>query len=349
MVSAAAPSRILLTQTAFLGDVVLATSLQRCLERALPGAEVHWLVRPDAQAIVAPLVPKGRVLVYAKRAEGRGLSGFLRMSSVLAARQFDAALAVQRSFRTAALLWHAGIPTRVGYAGAGGAFFYNRRVPYAGDHARDRMVGLVQGLGLSAASPPAPFLSVDAASRGSIEARLTQAGVGPEERLLVLAPGSAWATKQWPARHFGQAAAELLAGGFDRAIVVGGSGDCSLAQEISRACHADPSRVLDWTGRTTMAELIALIDRASLCLANDSAPGHVAGAVDTPLVAVFGPTTPEMGFAPLGRAVAVVGHEDLDCRPCSRHGSAHCPIGTHACMEDLEPGVVVRAVERLGL
>lgn len=341
------PRKILLIQTAFLGDVVLATALQRRLAEAFEEAEIHWLVRPDAEAIVAPLVPPGRVLVYAKRADGRGLRGFFRMADALAERQFDAALAVQRSFRTAALLWQAGIPLRVGFAGAGGSFFYNRRVPYRGSHARDRMVGLAAGLGVSAADPPAPYLRVAAEAEEVVNQRLAAAGVLPEERLLVIAPGSAWQTKQWPARHFGSVAADLLARGFDRAVVVGGRGDDVLAAEVVRAAGVDMSRILDWTGQTTPAELIATISRGALCLANDSAPGHIAGAVDTPLVAIFGPTTPEMGFVPLGRAVAIAGREDLACRPCSRHGSMRCPLGTHACMEDLDPVGVVGAVRKL--
>jgi heptosyltransferase-2 len=338
-----------LIQTAFLGDVVLATALQRRVADSLPDAEIHWLVRPDAEAIVAPLVLPGHVLVYAKRGEEKGLAGFFRMSAVLAERQFDAALAVQRSFRTAALLWHAGIPTRVGFSGAGGSFFYTDRVAYRGEHARDRMLRLVEGIGLAAADPPLPYLAVDPAAKQAVGERLAGEGVAAEARLVVLAPGSAWATKQWPARYFGAVASELLSCGYDRAIVIGGPGDRSLAGEVASAAGDLSGSVLDWTGLTTTAEMVAVIDRAALCLANDSGPGHVSGAVDTPLVSIFGPTTPEMGFAPLGSSVVLVGREDLGCRPCSRHGSARCPISTHACMEDLAPEFVLRAVESLNV
>lgn len=335
-------------QTAFLGDVVLATALQRRLAESFPDAEIHWLVRPDAEAIVAPMVPAGRVLVYAKRGEERGIAGFLRMSALLAERQFDAALAVQRSFRTAALLRHAGIPIRIGFAGAGGSFFYTDRVAYRGGHARDRMLGLVEGLGLAAANPPSPYLKVDPAARQAVGERLASQGIDAEARLVVLAPGSAWATKQWPARYFGAVAARLLCCGYDRAIIIGGPGDRSLALEVAQAAADVSAKVVDWTGLTTTAEMVAVIDRAALCLANDSGPGHVSGAVGTPLVSIFGPTTPSMGFAPLGSSVVLVGREDLGCRPCSRHGTARCPIATHACMEDLAPEVVLRAVESLG-
>ena len=347
MSSGFAPKRILLVQTAFLGDVVLATALHRRLSVAFPEAEIHWLVRPDAEAVVASLVPPGRILVYAKRGERAGLSGFFAMAAILAERKFDAAVAVQRSFRTAALLWRAGIPLRVGFSGAAGAFFYTRRVPYRGRHARDRMVRLVEGLGVSAVDPPSPFLPVSPEAQVAIATRLAEAGVLPDERILVIAPGSAWQTKQWPARHFGLVAGNLLARGYDRGVVVGGGGDGGLAQEVALAAGESGPRILDWTGRTTAAELIATIDRAALCLANDSAPGHIAGAVDTPLVAIFGPTTPEMGFAPLGRDVQIAGREDLACRPCSRHGSKRCPLGTHACMEELDPATVIHAVQEL--
>ncbi|MDB4678660.1 lipopolysaccharide heptosyltransferase II [bacterium] len=347
MLYGGAPKKILLIQTAFLGDVVLATALQRRLSEAFPEAEIHWLVRPDAEAIVAPLVPFGRVLVYAKRAEARGPGGFFRMARILEEREFDAAVAVQRSFRTAALLWQAGIPLRIGFAGAGGWFFYNRRVPHQGRHARDRMVRLVEGFGVSAADPPEPYLRVATDAREAVLARLAAAGVGSRERLVILAPGSAWRTKQWPARYFGRVAGDLLAKGFDRGIVVGGGGDGMLAAEVADAAGEGSSRILDWTGKTTAAELVATIAHAQFCIANDSAPGHIAGAVDTPLVAIFGPTTPEMGFVPLGRWVTIAGHQALACRPCSRHGSMHCPVGTHACMEELDPVGVSRVALQL--
>jgi heptosyltransferase-2 len=346
------PRRILLAQTSFLGDVVIATALARRLMEAFPATELHWLVRPDAREIVTPLVGAERVLVYAKRGEDTGLGGISRLASRLAERNFDVGIAVQRSLRTALVLRLARIPVRIGFAKAPGAFLYNRRVAHAGAHARDRLVALASGLGLDVSAPPLPRLEVDAVVATRVTARLAAAGIEENGRLVVLAPGSAWETKRWPPRHFGALAGELLGQGFEYIMVLGSPGDGLLAAAIRAEVPAAAERILDWTGTTTPAELIAVIDRAGLVVANDSAPGHIAGALGTPLVSCFGPTVPEQGFAPLGESVELVGRADLDCRPCSRHGTRVCPIGTHECLEELAVegvlGSCLRVLSRSG-
>ncbi|MFP6662963.1 MAG: lipopolysaccharide heptosyltransferase II [Deltaproteobacteria bacterium] len=341
------PQRILLAQTSFLGDVVLTTALARRLLEAFPAAEVHWLVRPDAREIITPLVGPERVLVYAKRAEDAGYRGLLRLAERLAARRFDVGIAVQRSLRTALVLRLARIPLRIGFSRAPGALFYNKRVAYVGAHARDRLVALAAGLGVDVAAPPLPRLQVDEASAASVQARLAAAGVEDTRPLVVLAPAAAWETKRWPPRHFAALAERLLGQGFGHALVVGAPGDGGLAAAIRAEVPAVAARILDWTGATTLAELIALIDRAALVVANDSAPGHIAAALGKPLVSCFGPTVAEQGFAPLGASVALVGRDDLACRPCSRHGTRVCPIGTHECLEGLEVEGVLAACARV--
>jgi heptosyltransferase-2 len=97
-------------------------------------------------------------------------------------------------------------------------------------------------------------------------------------------------------------------------------------------------------GRTGIPELTALLARSRALLVNDSGPGHVASAVGTPVVAVFGPTVPAFGYTPYGAANRVVEHPDLECRPCDRHGPQVCPLGHHRCMRDLPPERVIAAL-----
>lgn len=341
------PRRILLVQTSFLGDVVLTTALDRRLRSAFPGAEITWMVRPDAAPIVAPLLGSEHVLVYDKRGADRGLRGIARTAGRLRECGFDAAIAVQRSLRTAFVLRRAGIPRIAGFAGSPGAWLYHRRVPVAGAHARDRLVALADGLDAPPAEPPLPQLVVDPEAAASARARLAAAGVAGDASLLVLAPGSAWETKRWPARRFGEAAAALLEDVAEFAVVVGGAADGVLASALREAAPGREDSILDWTGRTSIPELIALIAAARLVVGNDSAPGHIASATGTPMVSLFGPTVPAQGFAPLGDTAVVVERSALACRPCSRHGGRRCPIGTHECLEDLSAAQVVDAARVL--
>lgn len=344
---APAGGRVLLAQTSFLGDVVLTTALARVLEEATPEVELWWLVRPEAVPLLEPRHGAERVLAFDKRGEARGIGGAMAIARKLRELRFDAAIGVQRSLRTAAVLAAARIPLRVGYAGSAGAWLYHRRVPKIGVHARDRLVALATGLGVCAQDElPRPVLSVDAEAVRRVEERLAADGAGPEDGVLVVAPGSAWATKQLPARSFGASAAALQRPGRDRVVILGTPKDQPLAAEIGAIVAAAGGRSLDATTGTTIADAVAWIGRSRLVLANDSAPAHIAGALDRPVVAAFGPTVPEQGFAPLGERVRIVGRS-LDCRPCSRHGGDRCPIGTHECLEALPVSDVVDAARSL--
>lgn len=340
-----APRRVLLAQTSFLGDVVLTTALARTIEAAWPQCEISWMVRPDAVPLLSPTHGADRVLSFDKRGTEKGWRGVRSAARRLESRGFDVAIGVQRSLRTAAVLAAARIPLRVGYAGSAGAWLYHRRVEKAGAHARDRLVALAEGLGISAPRDPAgPRLDVAREAAGRVQQKLGSVGIAPRERLLVVAPGSAWATKQWPAPRFGEAARALLEHGVDRVIVIGRGQDRPWAEAI-RDVVAQGTRegqaVVDVTGEGGIDDAVAWIARARLVLANDSAPAHIAAALGRPVVALFGPTVPAQGFAPLGETVRIV-ERSLECRPCSRHGGATCPLGTHECLADLPATDVVR-------
>lgn len=338
--------RVLLAQTSFLGDVVLTTALARTIASAWPDTELHWLVRPDAVPLLTPTYGD-RVYAFDKRGEQRGLRGIRHVAKALRALELDVAVGVQRSFRTALVLACSGIPTRVGFAGSAGAWLYGRRVPKRGTHARDRLVGLAEGLGIEVPRTlPAPQLDVSDEARRAVAERCAREEIDPDAERIVVAPGSAWATKKWPAAYFGEAAAALCRAGRDPVVVIGTRADRPHAEEIARAVAGAGGRTIDATDGTSIAEAVAWIASARIVLANDSAPAHIGAALGRPVVAAFGPTVPSQGFQPIGDRVRIV-ERDLDCRPCSRHGGDRCPIGTHECMQELPALQVVSAARAL--
>jgi len=344
-----APRRLLLAQTSFLGDVVLTTPLWRVLHDGMPGTELWWLVRPDAAPLIIPLAGADRVLVFDKRGGDGGLSGMRAVAERLRGHAFDAAIAVQRSLRTAVTLALAGIPERVGFAGAAGAPLYHQRVAHRGAHARDRLLELAAPFVALPLRGPSPELVADDAAAASVAAALAAAGVDPSERLAVMAPGAAWETKRWPAARFAELACALVPDVVERIVIVGTPADrphaATIAARLASERPAAPTAV-DLTGRTTTAELVAALARAALVVANDSAPAHVAAALGRPVLALFGPTVPAQGFAPLGPQVRIL-ERALSCRPCSRHGGRFCPIGTHECLTELPAALVATAAQTL--
>jgi heptosyltransferase-2 len=125
--------------------------------------------------------------------------------------------------------------------------------------------------------------------------------------------------------------------------VIGGAEDTPLAAEIVRGA----SGAVDATGRLSLLASAELLRRCAILVTNDSAPLHLASAMNTPTVALFGPTVPAFGFGPLATRASVLGLDALPCRPCDRHGPARCPLGHHRCMRDLAPAAVAERVRAL--
>jgi heptosyltransferase-2 len=334
--------RILLVQTAFLGDVILTTPLLAALRSHDGAAELSMLVTPAAAPLVAAHPALEHVLVDDKRGRGRGIAGFARLVAQLRARRFTTAIAAHKSIRTALALRAAGIPRRIGFATAPWARLYTDRVPRPLDrHDRDRLLGLLAPLGITEVSTALaqPWVAVDAAADTAAATLL--GAVDGERPLAALCPGSAWRTKRWPAPAFAALARALDADGY-RCLVLGGPEERALTARV--AADAGPAAI-DLGGCTALPVLAAILRRAAVAVTNDSAPMHVATAAGIPQVAIFCATVPAQGYGPLGPRAVVV-ERDLACRPCGRHGGERCPRGTDDCMELVTVEDVRAAVAR---
>jgi heptosyltransferase-2 len=127
-------------------------------------------------------------------------------------------------------------------------------------------------------------------------------------------------------------------------VIVGGEADAPLASAIAESCKRKPHNL---TGETSLLESAAVISKAKIAITNDSAPAHIAAAVDTPVVAIFGPTVQEFGFSPYSEKSCVVDIGKLYCRPCTSHGSARCPQKHFRCMLELQPVKIIEAARSL--
>ncbi|MGH7536261.1 MAG: glycosyltransferase family 9 protein, partial [Gemmatimonadales bacterium] len=277
------PTATLVIQTGFLGDVVLTTPLLALL------AERHGPVDVVTTPAAAPLLeghPAVRAVIrYDKRGGDRGWRGLWRLGTLLREREYTRAYLPHRSWRTAMLALLGGIRERTGFADSAAGFTYTRRVtrPPTG-HEVDRLLALAAG---PDTLPPAVRLGLAESDHRTADAWLSARGLEPG--FIAIAPGSIWGTKRWP--YYAELAAAL-----DRPVVViGGAEDASLAEAVIRAA---PARVHSAAGALDLRASAALIRRAALLVTNDSAPLHLATAVGTSVIAIFGPTVPEQGFGP---------------------------------------------------
>lgn len=329
---------VVVPQTSFLGDVVLTTPLLSALRRRLAPRRLVVVVRPEARPLVEGHPDVDAVLVDDKHGADRGVAGTLAVARRLAAERFDLAVVPHRSLRTAVQVAWARIPRRIGFDVSRGAWLFHERVRRdPSRHDVERNLALMTPFGGWNEAPRLHVpVSTEAAARA---ASLLPAGAGP---LVVLAPGSVWPTKRWAADAFAALARRLAAEGA-RVVLIGGPGDVEVAGRVAVLAGAG---IVSLAGRTDLATSVAVVDRAAVLVANDSAPMHVACARDVPVVAVFCATTPALGYGPWGARTRVV-DVDLACRPCGRHGGRRCPRGTEDCMRLVEPERVHAAVHAI--
>ena len=325
--------RALIVQTSFIGDTVLTTPLIAELARR---GTVDAVVTPRSAPLLANNASLANVVVYDKRGQDRGLRGFVRLVRHLRGHRYSAAYLAQGSMRSAALVAAAGIPRRVGFETSAGKRLYTTRVPYfENEHHAARLLRL-------SGSEPEPWtvrprLYPGDPERAAVDALLDDVA-STNEPLIAFAPGSVWATKRWP--YYAELAQLLEA----RIAVVGAGSDRELAARIVQSAGG---RAFDATGKLSLLASAELIARSRALVTNDSAPLHLASAMGTPTIAIFGPTVPEFGFGPLAPRSIVLGMTSLACRPCDRHGPNRCPLGHWRCMREITPRTVAAAVEEI--
>jgi heptosyltransferase-2 len=210
---------------------------------------------------------------------------------------------------------------------------YRDRVPVP-----ERYFEAARDLDVAPDGRPAELFTSPAAEARA-EAWLARVGLDGDQPLVVLAPGSAHASKRWPVRHWRRLAADLARGGF-RIALIGGATDRVVAAEIATSAGR---RAASAAGELDLQASGALLRRAMVTVSGDTGPMHLATAVNTAVVALFGPTVEQFGFFPY-RAHAVVLQRELPCRPCSSNGGPRCPLNHHRCLEEIGPDDVMREV-----
>lgn len=344
----------LVVQTSFIGDMVLTTPLIAELARRGP---VDVLTTPITAPLLANNPAVRRVLLYDKRGADRGPVGLWRAAR--STRElfedgkkhpvsYDAAYLAQGSVRSAIAARLVGAKQYVGFSTSAGRALYTKVIPYREDRHHAERLWSLSSWNDPGVTPPAdlrPALFPGARDREAVEALLASPGFFGEQTmartelpLVVLAPGSTWATKRWP--YFAELA-RILADRF-RVAIVGGESEQDTARTIRNEAAVE---ICDSTGQLSLLGSAELIRRAAALVTNDSAPLHLASATNTPTVAVFGPTVPAFGFGPLASRHVVAGIDSLACRPCHRHGPRRCPLGHWRCMRDLSAEHVARLVE----
>jgi len=342
------PRRILCIKLKHIGDVLLMTPTVRALRQAWPGSTISALVPRGTEEVLAGNPDLNAVLTFSRDA---GLAGSWR--TMLALRRFapDLVLEMGQGDREAVFGWLSGARRRVGYepgrSGGWRRVLLTQAVPWNGaQHVVETNLDLVRACGIPAGAGR-PVLVVRPEARSRIMARLASAGRRPGQPLVVVHPVSRWLFKAWPEACCAEVISHLIRRAGVAVAVTSGPGAAEVESANRILARVDAPGVggpiINLIGQTSLAELAAVLERATLFLGVDSAPMHMAAALGVPVVALFGPSG-EHNWGPWGDEHAVVASPYL-CRPCGQDGC----LGSKRsdCLQAISPQMVLRAVEPL--
>ena len=326
----------------WIGDAVMTIPALRSLKRSVPGSKIALLVKPW----VAPLFEKDpavdEIILYSD--EFRGVPGKLKLARKLKERGFCTAMLFQNAFDAALLAFLAKIPKRIGYSRDGRRFLLTHPVEFdahAGSlHHIDYYLNLDRRAGFEAV-PEMPWIFLD------LEERLKARGMlaSLTRPIVAINPGAAYgSSKRWHPRRFAEVAEGVMQELGGSVVLLGGPKETGIADEILRSMDSSlitPDSLLNLAGRTSLRELAAVISECDVMVTNDSGPMHIGYAVGTPLVAIFGSTSPEL-TGPVGSSDRVI-TKKIECSPCFER---ECRKKDLECMELITSQEVFDAVKK---
>lgn len=324
-------SKFLIIQTAFIGDVILATPLIEKLHRHFPEADIDFLVRQGNESLLENHPNLRRVLVWDKRS-GK-YRNLLKIAKRVRSERYDYVINCHRFASSGFITALSRAGNRIGFDKNPFAASYTRKVAHdidSGKHEVERNLALTSQFTDSEMERPKLYPS----DTDYLHVREYQ-----QSPYFCIAPTSVWFTKQWPAEKW----IELVGfvGGKFRIYLIGGPEDKESCQIIADRCANTP--VTNLAGELTLLQTAALMEKAQMNYVNDSAPLHLASAMNAPVTAVFCSTIPEFGFGPLSDISRVVETTvKLDCRPCGLHGFRKCPEKHFKCATTIEAATLLK-------
>lgn len=324
--------KVLVIQTAFIGDAILGTALIEKLHQQYPESRIDYLVRNGNQSLFMQHPFLNEVLVWNKN--GSKYAELFRILKTIRGKKYDAVFNIQRYLASGILTGFSGAKQKIGYSNNPLSFLFSKAVEhrfgteFPNVHEVDRVLDLLDN-NLERTNPR---LYPSASDRQAVSVYM-------DGSYISIAPASVWFTKQLPTDKWVELIDRIPAS--INVFLIGGSSDASVVAEIAAKCKR---QITDLSGKLKLLETAALMKGAVMNFANDSAPVHLASAVNAPMCEVFCSTVPEFGFAPLSdRSYMVQSKEKLDCRPCGMHGRSACPKGHFKCATTIDVSKMVAA------
>ena len=329
---------VLIIKLRYIGDVLLATPTLHAIKAERPDVRVTMMVNRGTEEVLSGNPDVDEIVVLDKGS----LAAQSRLIARLRGRQFDTVIDLTDGDRSAFLSWVSGAPVRIGFNDEHrwrGRYYTEVIEPVSGvRHRIDRDLEALKPLSIQAGSKD-PQLWLTPEEEKSADQLLDQLGVQQSQPMVILQPGARYWFKAWPPERFAELADRLTSGYHCQALIGGSDQDIDLAQQIRQMATSKP---IIMAGRTTIKQFAAIAKKSALFVGSDSGAMHVATTVGTPVVALFGPSSPRE-WGPRGGPAETI-YKDVDCRSCF-HPTCH--RGEQNCMKLISVEEVMAAAGRM--
>ncbi len=335
--------KILVIQTAFLGDAVLTLPMIQKLKEKFVDSYLLVLCIPSTKELFAASPFVDDCIVYDKRGQQKSFYNFIKMIEFLRSLKLTRVYSPHRSLRSSLISFFSKARYTVGFDIAGLSFLYKKKIRYINNHHEvARNLELISEDVSGERWRILPVIKINEDTEEKIKKVLNKTS---GKQIAAIAPGSFWPTKIYPKEYFIEIVKYLINMNYF-IVLVGGKDDENLCSEIE---NIFPSISISFAGRLNVIESVALLRKCSILISNDSAPTHLGMIADIPTLTIFCSTIPAFGFYPYNKKSECISYDLLDCKPCGIHGYNACPIKTFDCGVKLVPEKIFTKIKRMSL
>jgi len=336
--------RILIVRTDRIGDVVLSTPIIKALREAYPNAYIAMMVSPYAKDIVEGNPYLDEVIIYDKEHNHKSWMGSVKFALRLKKKRFALALILHPTNRAHLVTFFAGIPRRIGYDRKLGFLLTDRirhTKQFGEKHELEYNLALLTYLGIEPEDKNL-FMPIKTESERWIEDIFRQEGIKEQDKLLAIHPGASCPSKIWPNERFAEVSDKLIEKYGFKVLIISGPRDIILAQNVIKHMRHP---AINLAGKTSVSQLASVLRRCRLFISNDSGPVHIAAAVGTPVISIFGRNQKGLSptrWGPLGKKDKVL-HKEVGCLECLAHNCTR----SFACLEAISIEDVLCAADSI--
>ncbi|MEW6004333.1 MAG: lipopolysaccharide heptosyltransferase II [Stygiobacter sp.] len=332
--------KILVIQTAFIGDAILTLPLIQFLKNNFKDSEITVLAIPSTSSIFENSKFVTNVITFDKKGKDKSLISFIKLIKKIRKQNFEEVYSPHRSTRSTLISFFSKAKLTVGFNIADLSFLYKKKIKYEKNfHEVKRNLALAEFNYEKNDWRILPSISFDKINKDEIHKILNVS----DKKIIAIAPGSVWQTKIYPKNYFIEIAKFLISKNYF-IILIGSNDDVSLCQEIQDEIKEN---IISLAGKLNIIESIYMLTNCKALICNDSSPTHMAMIADIPVLTIYCSTIPDFGFYPYNQKGKYISFDDLNCKPCGIHGHKICPIKSFDCGVKLTPQKVIAKLSEI--